>query len=454
MIEIIPLDTPSLGDRSYIATDGEVAVVIDPQRDHDRVLAVTEPRGLRITHVLETHLHNDYVTGGYRLARATGAAYVINADDPVAFDRTPARDGDTFATGQMRVRVLHTPGHTFNHLSYILETGNQPVAVFTGGSLLYGSTGRPDLLGAQHAGTLARHQHHSAHRIVESLPAHTPVYPTHGFGSFCSATQAEGLSSTVGLEAAGNPALTLDEDTYVTTLLAGLDAYPAYYAHMAPANSAGPAEVDLTPPIPADPVELARRLHAGEWLVDLRTRTAFCAGHLPGTVNLGLDGNFVTYLGWLLPWGTPVTLLGETLDQVAEAQRDLVRIGIDRPAAQATGRPEDWAGNQPLATVPTASFADLRRAMVDDPAPLVLDVRRHDERKGWHLLGSLHIPLHELLGRLTEIPKDRAVWVYCTTGYRAAIAASLLARAGLDPVLIDDEHRRVAQADLPAATSA
>ena len=455
MIEIIALDTPSLGDRSYLATDGAVAVVIDPQRDYDRILAVTEPRGLRITHVFETHIHNDYVTGGYRLARRVGAAYVVNADDPVSYERVGAHDGDVFTSGGMRVRVLHTPGHTFTHLSYALEEADgRAVAVFTGGSLLYGSTGRPDLLGAAHADTLARHQHRSAHRIAARLPAEAAVYPTHGFGSFCSATQAEGLSSTVGAEAARNPVLTLDEDAYVRVLLAGLDAYPAYYAHMAPANSTGPAEVDLTPPAVADPVELRRRLAAGEWVVDLRARTAFATGHLAGTVNIGLDGSFVTYLGWLIPWGAPVTLLGQSPEQVAAAQRDMVHIGIDRPAAAATGTPADWSlGGRP-AQLRTGSFVDLRVAMRDTPAPVVLDVRRHDERRGSYLLGSVHIPLHELSQRLGEVPAGREVWVHCAAGYRAAIAASILARAGITVVLVDDAYDRAAGAGLPVQLAA
>lgn len=454
MIEIISVDTPSLGDRSYVATDGEVAIVVDPQRDYDRILAITEPRGLRITHVFETHIHNDYVTGGYRLARLVGASYVVNADDPVHFERVGARDGDVFDTGGMRVRVLHTPGHTFTHLSYAVEADGQPVAVFTGGSLLYGSTGRPDLLGAAHADTLARHQHHSAHRIAAELPGETAVYPTHGFGSFCSATQSEGTASTIGHEAATNPALTLDEEAYVRVLLAGLDAHPAYYAHMAPANSAGPAEIDLAPPAPADAAELRRRVEAGEWVVDLRNRTAFAAGHLPGAISLGLDGSFVTYLGWLIGWGTPVTLLGESAEQVAAAQRDLVRIGIDRPAASATGGPADWAGDRPPARLRTANFADLRAAMRSAQPPVVLDVRRHDERRASRILGTRHIPLHELPGRIADLPTNQTVWVHCAAGYRAAAAASLLARAGVSVVLIDDAYANAEPAGLPMQAAA
>lgn len=328
------------------------------------------------------------------------------------------------------------------------------MAVFTGGSLLYGSTGRTDLLGGEYAESLTRHQHASARRLFRELPADTSVYPTHGFGSFCSATQSEGSSSTLATEARVNPALTQDEEEFVATLLAGLDAYPAYYAHMAPINAAGPDPVDLSPPRPADPAELRRRIEAGEWVVDLRTRTAFAAGHVPGTLNFALSDSFVTYLGWLIPWGTPVTLLGETAEDVAAAQRDMARIGIDRPAAAATGKPEEWAGGRPLEHIRTATFDDLATRLGRAGRELaVLDVRRNDERRVSFVDGSLHVPIHELPGRLDEVPADRPVWVHCAAGYRAAIAASLLQRAGRDVVTIDDSYESAADAGLPVVVT-
>ena len=364
-VDIVALDTPALGDRSYLAHDGEVALVIDPQRDIDRVLALAAARGVRITHVFETHLHNDYVTGGLALALATGAAYHVNAADEVAFDRVPVADGDVIEVSPaMRIRVLATPGHTFTHLSYVLAVAGHPHAVFTGGSLLYGSTGRPDLLGRVHAGELAHAQFTSAHRLAAELPEDAHVYPTHGFGSFCSATQSEGSSSTIGRERRVNPVLTLAEDRYVSELLAGLDVYPAYYAHMGPANAAGPARPDLSSPRRADAAELRRRIDAGEWVVDLRARRAFAAGHVAGTLSFGLDGSFATYLGWLIPWGTPLTLLGQTPEQVAEAQRELVRIGIDRPAAAATGHPGDWPAAGRCAATPSRTSPAWNRSAV------------------------------------------------------------------------------------------
>lgn len=453
MVTVLPLDTPGLGDRTYLAHDGEVALVVDPQRDYDRVLALAEAAGVRITHVFETHIHNDYVTGGLVLASEVGAEYVLNADDEVSFERTGVREGDVVEVGSMRVRAMLTPGHTHTHLSYSLEADGNPVAVFTGGSLLYGSTGRPDLLGPDHTDVLVRQQWRSARRLASELPDATAVYPTHGFGSFCSATQATGIASTIGQEKLSNSALTADEQAYVEQLLAGLDAYPAYYAHMAPVNAAGPDAPDLTAPDEADPAELRRRIEAGEWVVDLRSGTAFAAGHVAGTLNFGLDGQFVTYLGWLLPWGTPVTLLGETAEDVAEAQRELVRIGIDRPAAMATGSPQDWTGEEPLVSFGRATFTDLAHELERAEPPVVLDVRRDDERKQSHIAGSVHVPIHEVLQRVEEIP-DGQVWVHCGGGYRAGVVAALLHAHGRDVVAVDDSFDNARDAGLPLTTAA
>ena len=372
MIEVTGIDTPALGDRSYLATDGQVALVVNPQRDIDRVLAAAASRGARITHIFETHLHNDYVSGGLALARVTGAVYHVNAADDVAFDRAPVSDGEEVGAGDaMTVQVLATPGHTFTHLSYVLRdaaAAGPAVAVFTGGSLLHGSTGRPDLLGRVHQATLAAAQYASARRLAAELPDDTPVCPTHGFGSFCSASQATGTgsASTIGQERLVNPVLRLPEEQYVTELLAGLDAYPAYYAHMGPANAAGPGAADLSPPAVAGPAQLAARIGAGEWVVDLRSRRAFAAGHVTGSLCFEHSTDFTNYLGWLIPWGTPLTLLGGSPQQVASAQRDLARIGIDRLAGAATGGPRESAARPAAVVVPGG---DLRRAGRPPAAP-------------------------------------------------------------------------------------
>jgi hydroxyacylglutathione hydrolase len=445
-LTVLVVDTPTLGDRSYVVHDGEVAFVVDPQRDIDRVLALLDEHGVRLTHVFETHIHNDYVTGGLALAQRTGAQYLVNGEDDVSFSRTPVADGQVVEVGgRMRITALATPGHTFTHLSYLLTDGDAHVGVFSGGSLLYGATGRPDLLGPEHTHELVHHQHASAHRLAGLLPDEAAVYPTHGFGSFCSATQSDAASSTIGREKQANPVLTQDEQTYVEELLAGLGPWPAYYAHMAPANAAGPSEPDLSPPAVADAVELRRRIEAGEWVVDLRNRTAFAAGHAPGTLNFGLDGGFATYLGWLVTWGTPITLLGETPEDVAEAQRELVRIGIDRPAAHATGKPEDWSDRE-LSSFPTATFADLAQVRHHREV-VVLDVRRADEHDAARIDGAVNVPLHELTSRLGDVPPGE-VWVHCAGGYRASVAASMLDAAGRTLVAIDDTFDNAEQVGL------
>ena len=433
---IIPIETPTLGDRSYLVHDGEVALVVDPQRDIDRVLDLAAREAVTITHVFETHIHNDYITGGLALAEQTGAGYFVNGADQVSYARTPISDGDEITIGTaMRVRALATPGHTFTHLCYALTADGGPVAVFTGGSLLYGATGRPDLLGKEHTDDLVHAQYASAHRLASELPDATEVFPTHGFGSFCSATQSDATDSTIGQEKRTNPVLTATEEIYVAELLAGLDVYPAYYAHMAPVNSAGPSAPDLSMPELAQPAELRSRIEAGEWVVDLRNRTVFAAGHVPGTLNFGLNGGFATYLGWLVEWWAPVTLLGETTDDVATAQRELVRIGIDRPAAAAVGGPEQWT-TQPLNSFPRATFADLDHVR-HHRAVVVLDVRGAAEFSAARIQGALNIPLHELPKRVHKVP-DAEVWVHCASGYRASVAASFLSAAGRRLVAIDD----------------
>ena len=450
MFFVDTIEVPGLGNRSYLAGGERTAVVVDPPRDIDRMVEAAARRGVRISHVVETHLHNDYVTGGPELARVTGAAYLVPAGARVRFERVPVHDGDRtdVDTGAgLVLRALATPGHTPHHTSYVLEENGTAVAVFTGGSLLIGTVGRPDLVEPRLTEHLARAQHASAHRLAAELPEETAVLPTHGFGSFCSSAQAEGSGTTIGEEKASNEALTRDVDTFVADLLAGLDDIPAYYTHMGPANATGPAPVDLTPPAVADAEEIAARLAAGEWVVDLRNRVAFAEGHVSGSFNFEAEGQLATYLAWLIPWGKPVTLLAESPDQLAAAQRELVRVGIDRPAAAATGGPADWVreGEEP-ASFPRATFADLADRRPADGV-VVLDVRRDAERAGGYVEGSVHIPVHTLHRRLDEVP-DGEVWVHCAGGMRAAIAASLLDAAGRDVVAVDDSFDAAGRAGL------
>ncbi len=457
-MEITTVQTPSLGDRSYVLSAGGHAVVVDPQRDIDRVLGVVEDLGVRLTYVLETHNHNDYVTGGFQLARTSGAEYVMAAGEETFFPFEAVVDGDELRVGDVTLTAMHTPGHTPTHLSYVARAADGTSAVFTGGSLLYGSVGRTDLVSRAQAESLTRQQYASAHRLAAALDDDTLVLPTHGFGSFCSSASSDlpssGVDEQMGVETSTiaeqrrvNVALTTgDVDAFVRLLLEGLDAYPRYYVHMAPRNRVGPDPIDLSPAVEADPATLAQRISAGEWVVDLRSRTAFARDHVTGTVNFEVGDSLVTYLAWLVPWGTPITLVGDTQEDVAEAQRQLVRVGIDRPAAQAIGGVDRFGVGLQRGGYRVVDFAGLAAALGEPDRPIhVLDVRRHDERTREGIAAAQHVPIHELTWRIDEIPADRAIWVHCASGYRASIAASLLMRSGRTPVLVDDDDARLGE---------
>ena len=436
-VEVTVLETSALGDRSYVVSRGDVAVVIDPQRDIDRVLELAAQLGTRITHVLETHVHNDYVSGGLALSRETGAEYVVPEGDELGYTARRIADGDVIDATLFTLRALHTPGHTEHHTSYVLSDGDgQTVGVFSGGSMLFDATGRTDLVGEEHTHSLTVAQYRSVRRIADELPGEAALFPTHGFGSFCAAGTTGRDASTIDEQRDSNPALTQNEKAFVRDLLANLSEYPAYYAHMADINAEGPPDVDLSLPEPVDTDELRRRIEAGEWVVDLRNRKAFAAGHLRGSLGFELSDSFVTYLGWLYRWGAPLTLIGDDEDQIAEARRELVRIGIDDVGGSAAINTDQWCAFRDLASYPVANF-DALAEMDDAEGVRVLDVRRADEFSTKHVTGAVNIPVHELLDRLSDLD-GKQIWVHCASGYRASVGAALLDNAGRDVVLIDD----------------
>ncbi len=436
-ITVINLDTPTLGDRSYIAHDGKSALVVDPQRDIDRVTSILEREGLLLDTVVETHMHNDYVSGGLVLAREFGAKYITSAEDPVSFERIAAKDLEEFSVGNFGIKALKTPGHTFTHLSYILMSGEgKAQGIFTGGSMLHGSTGRPDLLGPDHASTLAAHQHQTAHRIVSLLDDSVAIHPTHGFGSFCAATSTCGDSSTIADEKRTNPALLMDQERFISETLAGLDAFPAYYKHMGPANHAGPGAIDLSELKRMSSDEVLKAISQGSWLVDLRHRDQWAKAHVPGVLNFGVDGSFATYFGWIFPYEKEVILLSNSSEEISTAQRELVRIGIDRPRGSFIGEMSEFKETKSTQMV---TFNEVPAALKDD-AIVVLDVRRNGERHASHIAGTLHIPFHELRNRVSELPKEKRVWVHCAGAYRASAAAGLLEQAGFNPVVINESY--------------
>lgn len=455
MPSVLTLATPELGDRSYLLHDGETAVVVDPQRDVERVLEAAEREGVRIGCVAETHLHNDYVSGGLELSRRAGASYLLAAGEDVAFERRPVTEGDTVAVGTMQLDVLATPGHTPGHLAYVVRGGGGlPQVVCSGGSMLFGTVGRTDLLGEDRTEELSRVQFHSVRRLALELTPGTAVLPTHGFGSFCSSTPPSGVAATtIGEQREANLALTIeDEEHFLKALLSGLTRYPAYYAEMAPINRAGP------PPFPTDqlrelePRQLAAALRAGAWVVDLRARREYAAAHLAGSVGFEHAQAFTTYFGWVVPAGASVVLVGESEGRLRSAARDLARIGRDGPYGGLSGGTATIASAAGVALVDyeVTDFAGLAAALAQPDAGeiVVLDVRRRDEWAAGHIADSCNVFVADLPERIAYLPPGR-VFAHCASGYRAGVAASLLHRAGREVVLVDDEWAHALQAGLP-----
>lgn len=439
---VVAIAVPELGNRSYLVHDGQVAVVIDACRRYRELLATVVEQQVEIAAVFETHIHNDYVTGGYALAQELGVPYYVAAADKLAFTHRPIAPDETVTVGELRITALAAPGHTFHHTSYLVEHDDAAPALFSGGSLLYGAVGRPDLVSSKATIPLAEAQYRTAEHYKRRLSPDTLVYPTHGFGSFCAATETDSRDiSTLADELQHNHVyVSANQPAFVKELLAGLDAYPAYYAYMAPANLQGPLSPDLAPPARLAPEELQRALHDGAAVIDMRQRRAYAANHLPGTYNIELGDSLATYVGWLVAWQAPLILIAESAEAVAAAQEQLSLIGREQLAGQAEAA-KLLSGQ--AASYAVRRFSDLAAAGV---VP-VLDVRRHGEWRQGHIKGALSIPLHELQSRLAEVPAGE-VWVHCAGGFRAAIAASILQNAYLQPVLIDDNFSAAGAAGL------
>lgn len=437
MLTVINIDTLKLGDRSYIAHDGTTALVIDPQRDIDRIQKILEREELILGAVVETHMHNDYVSGGLQLAREHNVPYIVSKSDLVSYDRFSVEDKQIVSVGSFALQAVHTPGHTYTHMSYVLLDAKQNAqGVFTGGSMLHGSTGRPDLLGNDHASELAGLQHASVRRIAALLEDKISIYPTHGFGSFCSATPTSGDSSTIAEERKTNPALTLEKHDYVAQTLTALDAFPSYFKYMGPINMAGPVPLDLSELNSLSAGEVIKLIAAGYWVADLRFRTSWTRGHVPGTFSFGLDGSMASYLGWLFPVDSKLILVSDKASDVSLARRELARIGIDHPEGSYVG---DFSSFHTLNQSRTVTFKELPQA-IKEKTITVLDVRSLSERAASHIALSINITLHELASRIEEIPQHSEIWVHCASAYRATIAIGILEKSGIKALLINEPY--------------
>ncbi len=445
-MKIKTIATESLGNRGYLIHDDAVGIVIDVQRDYGRWREAAKAVEVQITHVFETHMHNDYVTGGYQLARELGASYAIPAHSGTSFKAIELADGETIETGSLSITGLHTPGHTEHHMSYKV-TDSKDSAIFTGGGILYGTVGRTDLVSKDMTDQLTHAQYDSAQRLASELADDTAIFPTHGFGNFCSSADGSGASeSTMAVEKRSNVAFTSTEDEFVRLVIAGLGPYPRYYAHMGTMNQAGPVPIQQLHMHEYSIDAMASWLQQkNAWMIDVRSRKLFAANHPEGAVGIELGKSFATYTGWLLPWEDKLLLVGDSAQDLREAYIELSRIGMEQFVDGATHEMEPYLAAASKSSYPVKSFDDLKTLA---ERPYVLDVRLPSDWNDSHVKNSTNIPLHELIERVDEVPNDLDIWVHCASGYRSSIAASLLDKFCKHPILINDDFSKAVDTGL------
>lgn len=425
MVDLVPLVDEGLGNSAYLVDLGDGrALVVDVSVDLRAAWEATRRRGLTLAFAADTHLHAVFVSGTRQLAATEGTQVLASATGHREFAHTGLRDEDEVDLGGLRLRALATPGHTHEHLSFLLLDGHTPVGVFTGGSLLVGAAARTDLVAPERTAALARQQYTSLQRLV-TLPDAVAVWPTHGAGSFCSAPPGTQRTSAIGREKATNALLrTQDEDAFVSTLLGSLGSFPPYFLRLAEVNRRGPAVLEADPGLAALDVAAVRAVLAdGAQLIDVRPVPEFAAAHVPGSLSIPLRPVFSSWLGWLAPHDRPLVILRGCGQDPAEIAWQAVKIGYTNLAGELADGLDAWTA----ADLPTTSTRLVRADQIDDER--VLDIRQTPEFAAGHLPGATHVELGEVAARAEELPAEPMV-VMCGHGERAMGAASLLEHAG------------------------
>jgi glyoxylase-like metal-dependent hydrolase (beta-lactamase superfamily II)/rhodanese-related sulfurtransferase len=426
-----------LAQASYMIGDGGEAAVIDPRRDVDEYVDEARRESLTIRHVIETHLHADFVSGHRELAARTGAKIYFGAKAGAGFPHVPVREGDEIRMGRVVLRFLETPGHTPESVSVVVfdeAASAQPQAVLTGDTLFIGDVGRPDLLGARmSADELAALLYDSLHGKLLALPDATRVYPAHGAGSLCGRNISSETSSTIGEQRLVNYALKpMPKEEFVRMMTADLPEAPAYFSRDVAINREGAPDLAALPELPAlSPQEFEDRQAAGGLVVDTRPSAQFGTAHVPGSLHIGLSGQFASWAGALVPADASILLVAEDPDRVREARTRLARVGLENVAGYLEGGIPAWeVSGRPLAATEQITVDELDRRL-RERSMRVLDVRRPPEWQAGHIDGAAHVPLNELSGRAAEVAGETPVAVICASGYRSSTATSVLERKGV-----------------------
>ncbi|MFC5747326.1 MBL fold metallo-hydrolase [Actinomadura rugatobispora] len=418
---LVPLVDEGLGNSAYLVDLGDGrALAVDASRDLRDLHTAARRRGLTVAYAAETHLHADFLSGALQLGHDTGATVLAPAAGHRAFPHRGLDDGDEVDLGGLTLRAVATPGHTDEHLSFLLLDGTRVLGVFTGGSLIVDSAARTDLLGADRTEVLARAQYRSLRHLV-TLPDDTAVWPTHGAGSFCSAPPGGERTTTIGAQKRNNPLLAApDEDTFVRRLVDGLGSYPKYFARLNELNRRGPAVLTAAPSLPElDAGQVKALLDDGGYVVDVRPAADFAAGHIPGALSIALRDQFATWLGWLLPATAPIAFVAGADQDLDEIVWPAYKIGYERLAGHLAGGMPAWTSAEATTAFVTADQA---------PAAPYVDVRQRSEYDAGHVPGALNLELGDLADHAGDAPAGAVV--ACAHGERAMTAASVLERAG------------------------
>lgn len=432
-VELVALVDEGLGNTAYLVDLGDGrALVVDVSRDLRAVHEAATKRGLTIAFAADTHLHADFLSGARQLATKGHATVLASAAGHREFAHTGLHDGDEVDLGGLRLRAMLTPGHTHEHMAFLLLDGDREVGVFSGGSLIVGSAARTDLVSADRTEELARAQYASLHRLA-ALRGTTQVWPTHGAGSFCSAPPGSERTSTIATELANNPLLGIpDENSFVARLLGSLGSYPPYFRRLGEINRIGPAVLDGDPALPPLPPEdVQDRLDDGAVLVDARPVDAFAREHIRGAVSIPLRPAFASWLGWLVPADRPVIIVRDRDQDPAEIGWQSSKIGYDNVVGELDGGMDAWgAAGYDVSDIALTVASELDRRRV-------LDIRQRSEYLDGHLPGAVHIELGDIPLRANDIDDEPTV-VMCGHGERAMGAASILEAAGHHDLVVLD----------------
>jgi glyoxylase-like metal-dependent hydrolase (beta-lactamase superfamily II)/rhodanese-related sulfurtransferase len=445
-----------LAHASYLIGSEGVAAVVDPQRDVGIYLDAAQERGLRIEHIIETHLHADFVSGHRELAARTGATIYLGEGSGATFPHHAIHEGDEIALGKVRLRFLQTPGHTVESISVVvtdLERGEAPAAVLTGDTLFIGDVGRPDLSESHTPQELARMLYDSLREKILTLPDETLVYPAHGAGSMCGRNISADRNSTIGRERRTNYALQpMDREAFASMMTQDLPARPEYFKQDADYNRRGAAPLESLPPLAAlAPRDAQARQAAGATILDTRSAMEYASGHIPRSIQIGLGGQFASWAGALLGLDRELILVAEDPKTAEEARMRLARVGIERVSGVVDGGIAAWAAaGLPLAMMRQITVQDLRKA---EGQFQIVDVRRPAEWKGGHIPGAELHPLDSLPAAVASMDRSHPSAVHCKSGYRSAIACSVMEAAGLpDPVNVIGGFDAWTAAGLPVET--